>query len=767
MKNRIAVEFNLLDAEIIVNAGEVAYIYPLNVQNRTDQALTARLDADSAHTLKYFSVDAPTSIALAPHEKKTVPLRLHISRQQAMLLPALYSEPLYPQVSLDGIDDSDVIPLMGYRRWPMWASVPVFNRTHWIPAATQATVNAWKPFVPWVDQWITNVVRAGDVALGQDWPLPPRELLPTGFDQSYRCNDCGVWLQPVERTNFYKHTCPQCKAVFENNQTYNKSYVSHYVSQYATTVRTLGLAYQLTGQENYLQKAAALLTAYADAAPTIPITGYRSTSGGSHLKMNTLHSSYALQPMAAGYDFIRDASTLNEQTKTQIERFLNEEAFRLARHGSEYNNQGAEHFHAYGSTGFATGYWPLTAMAIYAEYNWHDMVENAFSEDGIGHEGGVYHNALVHAMGGFGIFAYNHGVNLMTARLKRVFDGTMSLGIESPIFELAYRTYREPAYLPMITQIRQRQNEVTLLCGVPGVPDATKIPVNSTVMEGSGYLFLRKGTASDFRELRLNYLQQFDRLEADRFTTFFYKNNAQIDAHVGRIAYSVPGSAWMAATPAHNSIVIDGQDAHEVNGRLIAADLSAETPVAVVSTLAEAPFYQGVQQIRGIALIDNAYIVFDRITADRPVTIDRYQYGKGQAALQCKVETIDTLSNLPAAGKFVSLQGGDCGKEVRIDFGGDLKMHLVSDKDIGAYKAITFGGYQGQTMEVTFVRAEKAREVTFLAAFVQGKEANPPQLRIKESTVTRQIFEVESKGTVYTISVDIANETVAVTAQAI
>lgn len=763
IKYQVAATFNLVEAEIVTNDREVAYTYPLQVENRTEHAVTARLVADSAGTLKRFKVEAPGTVALGPGEKKTVPVRLQISRKDAEALPALYSEPLYPKVYLDGVVDSDMTPLMGYRRWPMWASVPVFNRVPLTPERMQTTLAAWRPSLPGVEEWRAGALRAGDTALGQDWPIPPLDLLPTGFDQSYRCNDCGVWLQPVARTDFYKHTCPKCKKIIENDAYLSKCYVSHYVSAYGNAVRALGLAYQLTGKAEYVQKATGMLLAYAEAAPTIPVTGHRSTSGGSHLKLNTLHSSYAFQPMVEGYDFISAAPSLAAADRAKIERFLRDEALLLARHGSEYNNQGAEHFRGYGSAGLATGYWPLAAAAIAADYGWHDMVEYSFTEDGIGHEGGAYHGAIVGAMGGFAVFAHQHGVELMTPRFKRVFDGSLALGLNTPLYELAYRVYREPLYLPLVTQWRQRANEITMFCGVPEIPDATKLPARSVLMKGSGYLFLRKGTAQDFREIRMNYIQQFDRLEADRLTTFLYNNRTQIDSTPARIAYSVPGAEWMAATAAHNTIVINGGDQRTVDGRLIAADLSPETPIAVVGTLAEAPYYEGVQQVRGIALIDDAYIVFDRISANRPVTIDRYQYGKGKVELQFATAPVGELPRLPEAGRFKDVEGGSCGREARINFG-DLRMRLVSDLEVSGYRATTFGGYQGQPMEVTFVRADGVQEVSFLAAFVQGTE-EPPLLRIKESTAARMVLEVESHGKVYTLAADLAKQAVKVTAR--
>jgi hypothetical protein len=762
IRYRVAAQFDLLGADITSNANEVVCQYMLEVENRTDAPLAAKLDADSAHTLKHFTVSAPADIPLGPREKKRVPIRLAISRQRAGELPPLYAELLYPRVYLPDVPDSDVVPLMGYRRWAMWAVVPMVDWAPMRPANMQKMLEAWKASLPGVEEWKARLVQAADNALREDWPVPPLDLLPGGFDQAYRCSKCGSQPVPAAPGNFRKHTCPKCQTVMENNPEIDKPYVSRYLGKFAGAARTLALAYQVTGKDECADKAVVMLRDLARIYPDITVTRYRSTSGGSRLRLNTLHSSYTLPVLAEAYAYLGAAPSLTAEAKQQIEGFLRDEAFRIARHGSDYNNQGAEHFRAFGSVGLATGYGPLVALALYDKYNWYDMIEYGFAEDGTNPEGEAYHKAIFYAMNGFALFAHQYGLELLVPRFKRVYDATLAiLGPEGcASYELAYRAYREPMYLPAVVAARKPAalGECTLFAGVPAIPDVQQARVQSQLLPESGFVFLRKGTVTDYWEARLNYIKSSQRSEADKLSTVFLHKGQPLDPHVGRITYAAPGSDWMYATAAQNAIVVDGTSQRPVDGRLIAFDPSPTAPIAVAATSPEVPLYEGVQQVRGVALIDEACIVFDRITTEKPRVIDRYQYGPGAPVLGFPSAAVETLPCLPTRGKFTGIAGGACGKEVRIAYGNALTTRVVSDQDLHAFSATTFGGYQAQPMPVTFVRANPDKEVTFLAALALGKDVEPPRLRIRESTPTRQVYEVESKGLTYTIVVDLANK---------
>jgi hypothetical protein len=641
----------------------------------------------------------------------------------------------------------------------MWASVPLFNQRHWTPPAFQAEVAAKAKYFPSVASWKMHTIRRADGAMKYDWPVPLDG--PPGHDQGYRCRKCSRWLEPKTPVSFNHHFCQKCKQEFVDNDFLNKAWIRRYHSRRAKNMQDLAKSWLLTGNVGYADKAIDILMAYADAHPKLAIKGTRSTSGASRLGGSTLGSSYVIPYFAEAYWYLYRAPTLDEKRRKAIETMLLRMGRNVARHSVEYNNQQAEHFRAYGSVGLAARFWPLVAEAIYGDFGWHELVEYGYSEDGIAHEGGAYHNSVYQAMNHFGLFSKEMGLDLYTPRFKRVFDGSLQANAippGSPFYELAYAAYRDPTYIPELERVRKRATEISMFHGVLGLPSVKDLPARSVHMPGAGYIYLKKGNAADWFGISLNYIKQFDRHERDRFTTFFLRNGSQIDRHVGRITYGSQHSRWMEATAAHNTIVIDGKDQQAEEGILLKYDGSPDLPLAVVATHPKAPFYEGVRQVRGIALVEDFFVVFDRIDCDRPRTIDRYQYGKGVPRMSFKAAALPALPSLPERGAFNAFKGGNCGKDLRIDFtGNDLKMRLVSDQDIHAYQAITVGGYQATPMEVTFAR-RKAKEATFLAAFSIGKASEPPALRILVTSKTRLKLEVKTAKKVHVLDLNIRGE---------
>ena len=758
VKRMVSASFEVLNAEIIDTDEELAYIYPLRVQNRTDSEQDVRIRPDGFGTLRHFGVDVPqTTFALAPRESRTIPVRIHIPATLAMRLPPLYSEPIIPVVNVAGIEDSDVYPLMGYRPWPMWASVPLTNARPWEPATFVAFLDAREKALPSIHTWRRQIIDRADRALPHRWPVP--DFGPPRHDQGYRCHECRQWLAPVTPTSLHHHHCTQCGREFKNDPKYDRAWLMRYNAARAQDVRSLALAWLLTDESRYADKAKKILLDYAEGYPDMSIVGTRSTSGATRLGANSLHSSYVIPAFAEGYWYLSASSVLDDVSRGQITDMLHAMGRGVIRHSVEYSNQQAEHFRAYGSVGLATRFWPFAAEAIYGDFGFHELVEYGYSADGIAHEGGAYHRAVYSAMNELAAFALEMDVNLYTRRFKRVFDGSLQAGavpVGSPFYELAYRAYRDPTYLPQIEHTRRHVGHITALHGVSGVPEVAQLPVHSVHMAGAGYIYLKKGTAAEYTEIALNYIKQFDRHEHDRFTTFFRRSGRQIDSTVGRITYSSPRSAWMYHTAAHNTIVIDGRNAHAREGRLVAFDPSPEHPMAVVATRPESPLYDGIEHMRGIALIEDAYVVFDRIRSDRPCTIDRYQYGRGEASLSLEQPaSFDSLQWLPKAGQFHSITGGGVGSTAHIGFANGLRGRLVSDGDMALYRAITVGGYQADPIEVTFARRTAAEDAVFIATFSFGHDHEPPAAEILDTARDDLQFLIRTDTTRYLIAVDV------------
>ena len=778
VKRLISADFKLMESAAEETTDEIANLYRLHVANRTNKPQTVKLDLDPTGTLKYFRVSGPTSLTLGPSETKTAPIRLSMSRSQAMAMAPLYAEPMYPKVYVEGVPDSDVTPLRGYRRWPMWGVVPVFNRVTWVPETFQAYLAGQTAMAAGIGHMKTGVVRSAEQALKYDWPVP--HYGPPGHDQSYICKACRAKLKPATPTALHKHVCPKCGKVVENNPQMDRHYVRIYHARRGHDLKSLALAWLLTGKRVYADKAAKIFLGYAAVYDKMPTIGERSTYARSRLGGSSLGSSYTTPEFAQAFYYLQNAPTLDGGQRERLRQLVRQMGIEVAQHSVEYNNQQAEHFNAYGSVGLATGFWPLAAEAIHGEFGWHQVVEFGYDEDGMGHEGGAYHWSIYIAMNEFAEFAYSYGVNLYTPRFKRIIDGTRTAGLiksHSGLLEMPYRVYRDLAYVPQLTSRADARGRslTAALYGVQGLPNASEIAATSTLMPNAGWIFLRQGNAVDSREIRLNYIKQFDRHEADRLTTFFYQNNRQVDSTIGRISYGIDGCWWMNETAGHNCIVIDGRNSSPSRSSLLVYNDSPAAPLAVVRTDPATPLYEGVTQTRCIALIGGNYVVFDRLVADAPRTIDRYQWAPGKARLRLDAAKADPPpAQLPKGGRFSDLVGGAGGKELRIDWekpapksatSDALKMRLVADQPMHAYVAQSWGGYRGGAKEATFVRLEGVSEASLLATFSLGNEAEPGAAKIVKSTDDEIVFTVATGGKTYTIAIDAKGKSATVEAK--
>lgn len=757
----VATEFEPRDVKIITDDKVVSYTYGLKVKNRTDTPLTARIEIDPDQSLKEFKARPAGTIGieLAAGEEKVVPIILALGAKRAKELPPAYAERICPKVWVEGVADSEVSPLQGYRSMLMWAVAPVTN-PGWTPATMQTRVAEAGKYMP-VDSWKGRILNEANETLKYDWPVTDwvradaDPLTVPHFGQDYRCPECKSMdhMRRDPPNSLTRHYCGKCNKLFENDAFLNTVVMEENFAACFRRIRGLALAWQLTGKAQYADKAIAMALDWAAAQPTFTVTGYRSCGLGTRLAANTLCTSWCLPDLAEARALLATYPGLTSEKRQKWDTMLIDEGLRVTRQCGLWLNQQDEYIKVGTTVAMATGYWPLLGEAIHGDFGWHAQIEHGFTEEGIGHEGLAYHRMKFGCLQSTAGVAASCGIDLMTPRIKRIFDGTLNLGENvSPGYELAYRAYREPNYLPGLEGIRKIPGEASILYGVLPLPPAGEAKLASVHMEGSGYIMLRRGSPLDSWEIRLNYKAQLDRGEADRYSTWFYRSNRQVDSGIGRRRYSSPGAVFQEATAAHNTIVIDGQNSRDVIGQLVAYQGEGDTPFAVVQTDPTATLFAGVRQLRGIAILGDAYVVFDRVVCDTPCTIDRYQYA-GPANLKFAAAAPATpLTKLNEKGRFTDVLTGAAGKEMRIDFGGGLKMRLVCDQEMTGGKART-PTEPNETMDVTWARVDNARGATFLATFSLGQDTEPPAVKIVKSADDELILEVQGKGKTYTMTV--------------
>ena len=115
IKWAVAADFEPRDVKIAITDTEISYTFPLRLKNRTDKAVKANIEIDSEKGLKSFKTEpsGTTSVDLAAGEEKIIPIRVFMTAKDAKALAPGYGERICPKVSVAGLPDSEVQPLLG------------------------------------------------------------------------------------------------------------------------------------------------------------------------------------------------------------------------------------------------------------------------------------------------------------------------------------------------------------------------------------------------------------------------------------------------------------------------------------------------------------------------------------------------------------------------------------------------------------------------------------------------------------------------------
>lgn len=597
--------------------------YKVTLKNEQKIADECRLTLDSSK-LHYFKATVNGKpgdehvFEMKPSESREIEVGFSMPRSQANKLPGLYSEPLDLSAKMGRIPEVTVRPLRSECFDSLWATVPIFHPTYPSARQTAANIKVQEKIFPWVTGFMAAAVKKAEGLLDYV-PEIPKEL--AWVHQNAYLTRFGERPIPLSLT---EHKCQKTGEIY-SSEWINAAYRPHAHMKNFKAANDLATAYQLTGDERFAVKAIAILAEYGRVFRDIPTLPKRSTCANGTLGQATLLECFIIPDAISAYEKVISSPSLTADDRRRIqEDFLYVSASRLSQHNANANQQ-AEHFSIIIPAAVMSGHWPLAGERIYGPLGWFNLVQVGFSSDGIAHEGGGYHAGQMGSVGAVAEFLLAQRINLYTASLKRVFDGSVA---SSPtgvsrfcpwLFEAAYAQYGDPAYLPTLASWRKTPNMATLTWGVPGLPDDVSNLRESSNLTGDGYFFLRGGGSLC---LAINYGKQWERSEKDRLHFRLFQDGKPLSRALGRITYGSPWSENMYRTFAHNVVTVDRGDALDV--RLNDKEIP---PVEgfhglVLSTKPGSELYPGVRQSRIIAIVGSSFFVADVLTSDSPRTFD-------------------------------------------------------------------------------------------------------------------------------------------------
>lgn len=557
---------------------------------------------------------------------------------------------------------------------------------------------------PWRGLWKKRLAGL-DRELSKPVALPPRG---GNWSHNYVCPTHGARLSQGKALGpwQWEHTCPVGPHTLhgdpaEGRLDFDGNAIMGAHGAYAGQVRQFGLAYAVTGDRRYADRAKAILLAYAETYLTYPLHDNRGrtvTKGGARVASQSLSEATWLTPMLQGADFVWDAMSAAEReaVERKLIRPALDETIRNPGSKPTIHNIQCHRNSTVGLAGFLLGDRALIAEAIDGRSGYRVNMARGVQPDGVWFEGSWgYHFFTIGALWPLTEAARNCGIDLYGPEMKRLFDaplrlatpdlrlpafndsGEVSLAGRADDYELAFARYHDPAYAPLILG-GKRTGELALWFGANEVKGAGAPVAGSRNAEASGYAILQRGAGPDAAWVCLKYGPHGGgHGHNDKNNAVLIASRRWVLPDVGSHAYGSPlHASWDKTSFAHNTLVVDQISQAEATGRCLAFGSQGGVDYAMTDAGA---IYPGVRFVRTVAMADTGLVVFvDHVTADQPRTLDLVCHVTG-AWKDLPAGTAFACPSAPGYSEVrdATTRSGDTGLALTVAGGGTCDVRLL------------------------------------------------------------------------------------------
>jgi hypothetical protein len=271
----------------------------------------------------------------------------------------------------------------------------------------------------------------------------PVELPPRGgnWSHNYVCPEHGARLKRGKQIGpwEWEHICPVGNHVLRGDPSkgvtdFDGNVISQIHEELAEAVVTLGVAYRVTGEARYAERAKQILAAYAQKYRSYPLhknSGLLVKKGGGHVASQSLTEASWLIDFTQGADLVWNTMSDAERTAVadQVMRPALEEVILPAKLG--IHNIQCRQNSAIGLVGFLLGDQKLIDIAIDDEnLGFRQQIARGVQDDGMWLEGASgYHFFTIEGLWPLAETARHCGIDLYSPRYKSMFDAPLELAM--------------------------------------------------------------------------------------------------------------------------------------------------------------------------------------------------------------------------------------------------------------------------------------------------------------------------------------------------
>ena len=554
------------------------------------------------------------------------------------------------------------------------ASIAVGSeRNHPFLLATQATfreARARAKRVAWARKALDKIVADADAALARPVDIPNRG---GQWPHWYVCKKDGTRLETASPT---RHVCPTCKAVYTGDP-YDAVPIMHQHNNNSKAMRTLAMAWQLTGQSRYADRVVEMLLGYTDKYPgyamhnrhgAVKGVGAKFTqrfAGGARIGAQTLDEAVWLIPVVQAYDMVWSRLTPGQRARI-AEELLRPSAETCLGQAMGVHNIQCWKNSAVGLVGLVLDDSRSIRTAVdQPTMGFRAQIAKGITDDGLWYEGSLgYHAYTMSALWPLAVGASNAGIDLFTDRYRRLYEAPIRLALpdgSSPGFndsaggtvqalaadyELAYARWQLPMFGRLLRS-GERAHWQALLWGPAKLPSGPLLPATSDNLPAAGFAVLRTSLGNDRVDaVAVRYGRHGGgHGHPDKLNIVIHGAGELLAPDPGSIIYGAPlHGQWYRATIAHNTVCVDQINQLGVAGKLEdwkARKVSTRLVASVDGTT------KGVRMRRSLTLrgkrAAQQSVLTDKfeVTADKPHTYDWAFHVRG------RLETNLRLSDHP------------------------------------------------------------------------------------------------------------------------
>ena len=436
---------------------------------------------------------------------------------------------------------------------------------------------------------IEQIINDNEVVLNSDILVPPDNRAT--WNHYYFCPEHGVRLT-WNRHDAQHHCCPIDANVF-TGAPYDGAWWRWLNGLNAKACNQLGLLWQLTDDELYLQKVKSILLQYAKYYPGYEAHGGIPYNGPGKANAQTLCEANCHIDFTLGYDFVKQALTAEECDYIET-RLLREGAnFLIAHRTPQLHNHEMKINSTVGVIGLILDEKKYIDFALDAKYGIHYQLEHGLKGEGFWFEGSVhYHYYALQALMAYEKLARNtiYSVRsnpkyytmlsfplqfiLNTGDFPRMNDcvaGQEKI-VESHIFEFAYSEFKDPLFASALASIYQnisRDNIDALLYGVETLPPAQPLSAKNIHAPLCGLTILTDKKLDNQMLLKhSHYGGEHDHY--DRLGLTLIKNGKEVLPDLGTSGYGAElHYGYYKNSATHNTLVVNQSNQTPTNPILL------------------------------------------------------------------------------------------------------------------------------------------------------------------------------------------------------